>query len=113
MRPQQIMFMGLILAAGTLISLTFSGAWLGSYDVGVANSFTVFKQVNILGLWSVTIPNIDFFLSGAKSLLMMDFAFFAGAGQLLQWFFFFTMGLGLIWGFFTVIIGVVQSVLRR
>jgi hypothetical protein len=113
MRPQQIMFMGLILAAGTLISLTFAGAWLGGTDVAVANSFTVFKQVNIMGLWSVTIPNIDFFLSGAKSLIMMDFAFFSGAGQILQWFLFFTLGLGVIWGFFTVVIGIVSGVFRR
>jgi len=106
--------MGLLLAAGTLISLTFGGAWLGSYDMGVANSFTVFKQVNILGLWSVSIPNIDFFLSGAKALMMMDFAFFTGpGGSLIQWFFFFIFGLGLIWGFFTVVIGIVQGVLRR
>lgn len=113
MRPHQIMFMGLLLAAGVLISLTFGGLWLGDEDVETANAFTVFKQVNILGLWSVTIPNIDFFLTGAKHLIMMDFAFFDGSLALLQWFFFFTLGLGVIWGFFTIIISVVQGVLRR
>ena len=113
MRPHQIMGMGLILAAGTMISLTFGGAWLGSNDVAAANAFTVFKQVNILGLWSVTIPNIDFFLTGAKALITMDFAFFVGAASILQWFMFFTLGLGVIWGVYTIVIGVVQGILHR
>ncbi|MDD5511581.1 MAG: hypothetical protein PHI12_12335 [Dehalococcoidales bacterium] len=113
MRAQQIMFMGLILAAGTLISLTFAGAWFSDADVDIANSFTVWKQVNILGLWSVNTINLDFFIGGAKSLMMMDFAFFVGAGQLFQWFMFFTFGLALLWGIFTVIISVAQGFLHR
>jgi hypothetical protein len=110
---KQIMFMGLLLATGTMISLTFGGAWLGNDDIDMANSFNVFKQVNILGLWSVTIPNITFFLVGAKSLVMMDFAFFTGELVIIQWFFFFTLGLGVIWGIYLVIIAIVQGVLNR
>jgi len=107
------MGMGFILASGTIISLTFGGAWFSAIDLETANAFTIFKQVNILGLWSVTIPSIDFFLSGAKALMTMDFAFFQGGLQILQWFLFFTLGLGLIWGIYTVIISVVQGVLHR
>ena len=113
MRPQYAMFMGLIMASGTLISLTFGGAWLGSSDLEIANALTVFKQANILGLWSVTVPNIDFFLIGARALTMMDFAFFDGPMALLQWFFILTIGLGFLWGVYTVVIGVVQGVLGR
>ena len=105
--------MGLILATGTLISLTFAGAWLGNDDLATANSFTVFKQVNILGLWSVTIPNINFFTTGAKALIMMDFAFFSGPAALIQWFMFFTFGLGVIWGIYTVVIWILNGVLSR
>lgn len=105
--------MGLILASGVMISLTFGGLWFGSSDVATANAFTVFKQVDILGLWSVTIPNIDFFMTGAKHLIMMDFAFFEGSNALIQWFGFFVFGLGLIWGIFIVVIGIVQGALRR
>ena len=113
MRPQYIMFLGLIFAAGTLISLTFAGLWLGSDEIDVTNTLAVFKQADILGIWSVTIPNIDFFLTGAKALTMMDFAFFEGEMALLQWFFIMTIGLGAIWGFYTIIIGVVQGIFTR
>jgi hypothetical protein len=113
MSTKQIMFMGLLLAAGTLISMTFGGAWFTSYDLDVVNSFNVFKQVTILGTWSVTIPNISFFLTGAKALIMMDFAFFTGPLQIVQWFFFFIFGLGVIWGIYVIIISIVQGILRR
>lgn len=113
MRTQQIMFMGLIFATGTVISLTFGGLWVGSEEVDVANAVTVFKQAEILGTWAVTVPNISFFLVGAKALMMMDFAFFEGEMALLQWFLFMTLGLGLMWGIFIVIIGVIQGLFRR
>lgn len=113
MHPKQIMFMGLICAAGVMVSLTFAGVWVGSEEVEIANAMTTFKQANILGMWSVTVPNIDFFLIGAKSLIMMDFAFFFGPMALLQWFLFMTLGLALMWGLFTVVIGVIQGLWRR
>lgn len=113
MRPQQIMFMGLILAAGTLVSLTFGGAWMGTSDLDVTNSLTVFKQADILGTWSVMVPNISFFLVGARALTMFDFAFFAGPMQILQWFLMMTIGLGFIWGVYIVVIGVTQGLFGR
>ena len=113
MRSHQIMFMGLVLAGGTLVSLTFGGAWYDSTDVSVMNSLTVFKQANILGTWSVMVPNVSFFIIGVKSLMMMDFAFFTGPMQILQWFMMMTFGLGLLWGVYTIVIGVVQGLFRR
>ena len=113
LRQQYIMFLGLLLASGTLISLTFSGAWVDSTDLDVVNSLTVFKEYNIAGYWSISAPNLDFFFTGAKALTMFDFGFFTGGLQLLQWFFFLVFGLGFIWGVYTIIITVFSSVFRR
>ena len=113
MRPQHIMFAGLLLATGTMISLTFGGLWVGDEEVELANAVSVFKQANILGVWSVMVPNVSFFLVGARSLLMMDFAFFGGVWALVQWFLMLTVGLGLMWGFFTAMLGTVQGLFRR
>lgn len=113
MRPHQIMFMGLILATGTIISLTFGGLWLGAEEMAMQSAFTMFKQANILGTWAVTVPNISFFISGAKSLIMMDFAFFGGILSVVQWFLMLTIGLGLTWGFYTIMIGTIQGLFGR
>lgn len=113
MRPHQIMFMGLIFATGTVISLTFGGLWVGDEEVAMANAVTVFKQANILDIWSITVPNPNFFLVGVKSLTSLDFAFFAGEMALLQWFLFLTIGMAMMWGIFVVVIGVIQGLFRR
>lgn len=113
MRAKHIMFLGLMFAAGTLISLTFGGSWLGEDDLAITNSLTVFKEANIVGMWTITVPNIDFFFTGMKSILMMDFAFFTDGLELIQWLFLLTIGFGTLWGLYTVIIGVAQSALVR
>lgn len=107
------MFLGLLLAGGTLISVTFAGDWLGASDLSTINSMSVFKDASLFGMWSVTVPNVDFFFTGMKSLMMFDFGFFNGGLQLFQWFLVLTIGLGALWGLYTVIIGIVQGVFSR
>lgn len=113
MRPQFIMFLGWIASAGTLISLTFGGDWLGSNDLDVVNSLTVFKEANLLNVWTITIPNVDFMFTGLKSLMMLDFGFFTGPLQLVQWVLFFVIIAAATWGIYTVIITVATSAIRR
>jgi len=113
MRPQYVMFLGLLLAGGTLIGLTSGGNWLDSSDLSTINSMSVFKDASLFGTWSVTVPNVDFFFTGMKSLMMFDFAFFTGGLQIFQWFLVLTIGLGALWGLYTVVIGIVQGVFSR
>lgn len=113
MRTQQVMFMGFLFAIGTIISLTYGGVGMGSDELAVVNAVTVFKQANILGTWSVTVPNVTFFFTGARALMQMDFAFFSGGMAVIQWVLFMTLGLGLMWGFYTVVIGTIQGLFRR
>lgn len=105
--------MGFVLATGTLVSLTFAGAWLGSTESALADSFTIFKQANILGIWSVPVPNVNFFLVGARAASTFDFAFFQGSAGIFQWLLILTIGWGFIWGLFVIAIGAIQGLFRR
>jgi hypothetical protein len=107
------MFIGLICAVGTIISLTFGGVGMGTEEVDLINSLTVFKQANILGTWSVSVPNITFFTVGMKSLINLDFAFFSGYMELLRWLLYMTIGLGFLWGLYTTVLGVITGLFRR
>lgn len=113
MRPQQIMFLGFTFMVGTMISLTFAGGWLDSTDVGIVNSLVAFRSVKLLGIWTISVPNLDFILTGIGSLLKMDFAFFRGEMVLLQWFFLMTLGAGTLFGLFTIAIVTISSIWRR
>lgn len=105
--------MGLLLAVGTIISLSYAGVGLGSEEVEFANSFSAFKQANILGVWSIPIPNVTFFFTGVRALISMDFAFFTGGMVVLQWILYLVLGLGLTWGIFTIVLGVINGLFRR
>jgi len=107
------MFLGFISAIGTMISLTFGADWLGETELSLTNSLTVFRDANIAGIWSISVPNVDFFFTGMKSLMMMDFGFFSGSLQLVQLLLLMTISVGALWGLYIVIIGVVQSALGR
>jgi hypothetical protein len=113
MRPQQIMFMGLLFTTGILLSLALGGSWLGDEDVSIANSLTVFKDVSFFGLFSFPVPNIGFFLIGLKALTMLDFAFFTGGFAIVQWVMFFVFVAGVIFGLFTIAIYVASGKLGR
>lgn len=113
MSPKSIMFMGLVLAVGTIISLTFGGQWLGSSEVSIQDALTVFTQAKILGIWSVTVPNITFFLVGAKSMMTLDFAFFGGVLGMVQWIFMLVFVSAFMWGIYSVMIYVISGLFKR
>ena len=109
MTPKNASFLGLMFAAGTMIGLTLGGGWLGSTDLATVSSLTVFKEANILGLFTITIPNMDFFFTGMQAVTAMDFGFFAGGLELVQFFFLYVFAFGALWGIITVVINVIAS----
>lgn len=113
MRPQHIMFLATLLVAGTLLSLTLGGIWLGSADVETINALTVFRNINFFGLLSISVPNVQFFAIGMVKLIQFDFAFFTGGTELVQFILIMVFGSATLWGIFTVIIVVATNLLRR
>lgn len=113
MRPQLIMFLGWIMTTGTLISVTLSGGWLGDTDVTSLNAISGFKSANVLGVWTIPVPNIDFVTSGLGALLKWDFAFFNGTTEIVRWLFITTIGAGVMWGLFSVVIYTISGLFPR
>jgi hypothetical protein len=113
MQIKDAMFLGLLGSVGTFISLTFSGSWIGQSEMDVTNSLVAFKQANILGIWSVSVPNISFFVTGIKFMTSLDFAFLQGQMGILQWFLWMILGFGIVWGIFTVVIVSVSGLFGR
>lgn len=101
------------MTAGTLISMTFGGGWFGSTDITSINAIAGFRDATIMGSWSVPVPNIDFVTSGLAALVKWDFAFFEGGASLLRWFFVTTIGAGVMWGLFSVVIYTISGLFPR
>lgn len=113
MRPHQVMFLGFLFFAGTVISLTFAGAWVSSTEVGILNSISGFVSTTILDRWTIQVPNINYVTTGIAALTKMDFAFFGGSLGLLRWLFICTIGAATVWGIFTIVIYSISGLWSR
>ncbi len=113
MSPKYIMGLGFLFMSGTLISLTYGGLWLGDTEIDTLNSIAAFRSANVLGLWSIQVPNLDFLTTGIRALISMDFAFFGGPMELFRWFLLFTISAGILFGIFTVMIVTASNLWRR
>lgn len=113
MRPQHVMFLAFIFAAGILISLIIGKGWYGSTDLATLNSMAAFRQASVLGVWSIMVPNLDYVLSGLGALMSFNFAFFRGEMQIFRWIFLTVITTGALWGIFVVAIGTATTLWRR
>jgi len=107
------MFLGFIFTAGTWISLTFASGAFGASELANVNSLAAFKAANILGLWTVQVPNIDLITTGIAALVKMDFAFFVGGMGMIKFLLIMTIGAATVWGIFTVIIYVISGLFPK
>jgi hypothetical protein len=107
------MFLGLVLAAGLLLSFCLGSLWLNATDVAIINSLQMFSDMSIFGLFHVPIPNLNFFLVGMKALTTFNFAFFTGPMQLLQFIIIIVVVSGIMWGFFSTIIYLGMGLLNK
>jgi len=89
-----------------------AGTYFGAKETTLFNTLTVVRTYNIAGLFTIPWINIDFFLVGIPRLISWDFAFFGGEAEILKYFFY-TVSIGLVWGLFPIIAGVVSYALRR
>jgi hypothetical protein len=64
---------------------------------------TVFQDFSIFGLFHVPIPNFQFITVGLKAICTLNFAFFRGGSQLLQFALIIVLGSGILWGILSTI----------
>lgn len=112
MRTPLIMFLGLMFTVGTLISLIIAGEWFGTSDVDTINSLTVMRPVDI-SIWTLSVPNLEYFTTGLSRMVTFNFAFFGGAAGILQFLLIMTIGGAVAWGIFVITIGVATNLLSR
>ena len=103
-----IMFMVFAFVGCTLISRMLEGAYFSTTDINIMNQLAVFRDVQILGLFSIPTLNLDFFTQGLPHLLMWDYPFFTGTWNLFRYFLY-VLSIGIVWGILVVFIGVLSN----
>lgn len=112
MSAKLMMFMAFGYVVGTFICLIIEGSSFGAAEAGFINNLTVFREVQVFGLWTMPALNIDFFTKGIPKLLMWDYSFLSGGYSMIKWFILWPLSIGAIWGVYQAVIGVI-SLTRR
>ena len=110
--PKLIMFCAFCFIIGLITSHIMAGTYLNATDSATMNALTVIRTYNVLGLFTIPWLNADFFLVGIPRLIMWDFGFFGGEAEILKYFFY-VITIGVIWGIFPIVAGILSYVLRR
>ncbi len=103
-----IMFIMFAFVGITLMSRMLEGAYFSSTDIAIMNQLTVFRDVQVLGLFSIPTLNLEFFTQGLPHLLMWDYPFFEGTWALARYFFY-VLSVGVIWGILIIFVGVLSQ----
>lgn len=98
-------FMGL-----TLINRMLERAFINAADASIVNMALVFREINVFGLFTLPVPNLQFITEGLGHLAKWDYSFFGGNAALIQYFLYaitamlaflvFTLVIGLLYQYF-------------
>lgn len=106
MGPKLLMFGVGIFLLGTILSQIMAGAGFSATDASIMNDLQVIRVAKVTDTWSVPVLNINFFTRGIWSVMHWDWSFLSGS--YLMWVFY-LLNIGIVWGIFMVIVGVIQS----
>ena len=103
-----IMFLAVAFIGCTLISRMLEGAWFSGTDVTIMNQLAVFRDVQVLNLFSIPALNLSFFTQGLPHMIMWDYPFFGGTYELARYFLY-ALSIGAVWGILVVFVGVLSQ----
>jgi hypothetical protein len=96
----------------TAINRVLEGALIGSSEVTILNQLTVFRELNVVGFFSVPVLNLDFLTQGLPHLFKWDYSFFGGNASIIQYFLY-SMTAAASFGLFLLMLGLLYNMFGR
>lgn len=96
----------------TLINRVLEGAFLASADITVLNQLTIFRELELFGLFSVPVPNLSLITEGLPHLVMWDYTFFGGNAGIIQYFLY-SVTAAMSFGLFLLVLGMLYQYFNR
>lgn len=113
MSPRWIQMLAWAWLIGTLMCLIIEGTYFGSTQTNVLNTLSVFRTVEVFGLWNIPVPNLEFFTVGIPRLLMWDYSFLEGGYAIFQWLFVVVFSVPVVFALTMAFIGVIDRLFTR
>lgn len=96
----------------TMINRVLEGAFITSADISVVNQVLIFRPVDVFGLFSITVPNIGFLVTGIPRLIKWDYSFFGGNAAIFQYMLYSVSAL-VAFGLFILMLGMLYQMFSR
>lgn len=109
---QLIGFLAFMFVGFTFLNRLLEGAFIAASDVSIINNLTITREQSIFGLFTIPVPNTDFFFTGLPHLLRWDYSFFGGNSQIFLYLFY-SITAAVTFLLFTYIIGLASQFLSR
>lgn len=96
----------------TIINRVLEGALVGASEFEILNQLTIFRELNVAGLFSVPVLNLEFLTQGIPHLIKWDYSFFGGNAGIIQYFLYsFTAAVS--FGLFLMMMSVIWNTIGR
>jgi hypothetical protein len=97
----------------TALNRILEGKFITASDVGVVNSLTIFRELDLFGFIPIPIPNMTMIITGVARLVKFDYAYFGGNAGFLQYALY-SITFGVAFMLFVIIIGgLISNFLNR
>lgn len=105
-------FLAFVFVGMTLINRIMEGVFIAGAEIDSLNQLTVFRDIEIFGLFSVPVPNLEFLTSGIPHLVKWDYSFFGGNAGIIQYFLY-SLTAAVSFGLFVLMIGLLYQYFNR
>jgi hypothetical protein len=96
----------------TLVNRVLEGAMIGASEVTILNQLTIFRELNVAGLFGVPVLNLEFLTVGLPHLFKWDYSFFGGNASIIQYFLY-SFTAAAAFGLFILMLGLLYNMFGR
>lgn len=96
----------------TFLGHIMEGAFISAADLAMLHSITGYRTFDLLGLFSIPIPNVSFFTTGLIKLVQWDYNFFGGPAAFIQYFLY-SVSAAFMFGLIIILLGIGISILAK
>jgi hypothetical protein len=105
-------FVAFLFIGFTWINRMLEGAMIAVGDVTILNQVSVFRNLQLFGVFNVPVPNINFITQGIPHLMKWDYSFFSGNAGIFSYFLYALTAM-ISFGLFITMLGVIYSTFNR
>jgi hypothetical protein len=112
MSAKLFIFCVFVFIMGTILSLIWSGSWLGATDVSIMQTLTGYNTIYAAGTGGTTIISMvsGFITVGLPTIFLWNYPYLEGEAGIIKWIFLYPITIGMIWGVATVFAPAVMGI---